>query len=105
MCVTDPGAKKQHRMEGLLARREFRVVDCRSDVVDPAEIIVVAETPEQAASLAIGEDLVRGGRKSRPVAASARVYFRTEGALTMVRLYARTEQLESSPATNSRWDS
>ena len=68
--------------------KEYRVVDCRPDVIDPVEIVVTADTPEHAARLAIGEDLARNNR--RDVRPRARVYFRTESqTLTMVRLYSR----------------
>jgi hypothetical protein len=36
--------------------KEFRVVDCRTALAEPGEITVVADTAEQAARLAIGED-------------------------------------------------
>ena len=67
--------------------KEFRVVDCRTSDIDPVEVLVTAYTAEQAARLAIGEELVRnGGRGDLRV----RVYFRTENqTLTMVRLFAK----------------
>ena len=74
---------------------EYRVVDCRRKGIDPEEIIVRANTPEQAARLALGEVLVRGsaGNKSP----RARVYFHSdENQLTLVRLYAS----ETTPCVN-----
>jgi hypothetical protein len=70
--------------------REFRVVDCRTNVIDPAEIVLVADTAEHAARLAIGEDLVRGGGSDRKAKIlRARVYSGSGPTLTMVRLYAK----------------
>ena len=67
----------------------YRVVDCRTNVIAPNEIIVTAQTPEHAARLAIGEELVRNGGRGY---LRVRVYFRTDaGTLTMVRLFARAE--------------
>jgi hypothetical protein len=70
--------------------KEFRVVDCRATLADPAELIVMADTAEHAARLAIGEDLVRGtsGGPGRNVL-RARVYSQGTNGLSMVRLYAR----------------
>ena len=76
--------------------REYRVVDCRAPVVTD-EIIVIADTPEHAARLAIGEDLVRGNRQAG--ALRARVYCGGTGGLTLVRLYARpAEQIGTTDA-------
>jgi len=70
--------------------KEFRVVDCRTTLVEPTQVTIVADTPEHAARLAFGEELVRGNRK--PGALRARVYFvGAEGKLTMVRLYSKPE--------------
>lgn len=66
----------------------FRVVDCRSQTVEPKDIIIdQASTPEDAAFKAIGEQLVRSGRRSD---LRVRVYFQHAGQpLSMVRLYAK----------------
>ncbi|UJW87408.1 hypothetical protein [Devosia sp. SL43] len=66
----------------------YRIVDCRTDVIDPAEVIVDnASSPEDAALKALGEVLVRSGRKSD---LRVRVYFQHPGqVMSMVRLYAK----------------
>jgi hypothetical protein len=71
-------------------RKEFRVMDCRETFTEPTEIRVLADTPEQAARLAIGEELIRGTRKPGPL--RARVYVQGNSGLTLVRLYARTAE-------------
>jgi hypothetical protein len=76
--------------------REYRVVDCRSDVVGPTEIIIIGDTPEHAARLAIGEDLIRGGGMGKPRILRARVYCGAGPTLTMVRLYAKGPQGEET---------
>jgi hypothetical protein len=68
--------------------KQFHVVDCRTTLNSLAEVGVLASTPEHAARLVMGEDLVRGGRQSGAV--RARVYSGVTGSLTMVRLYARS---------------
>jgi hypothetical protein len=70
---------------------KYRVVDCRNGVVGPTEVNIVADTPEHAARLAIGEDLMRGGGNGRPKTLKARVYCGVPPNLTMVRLYAKPE--------------
>ncbi|WP_375449980.1 hypothetical protein [uncultured Devosia sp.] len=77
--------------------KQFRVVDCRTTVVGPAEIIVNADTAEHAARLALGEDLVRGSQQSRTL--RARVYSQGVGALTMVRLYKRGGAAAEEPSS------
>ena len=73
--------------------KEFRVVDCRTSDIDPAEVLVIAYTAEQAARLAIGEELVRNGGRGH---LRVRVYFRTENqTLTMVRLFAKAKDRET----------
>ena len=66
----------------------FRVVDCRSQIIEPEDIVIdQASTPEDAAFKAIGEQLVRSGRRSD---LRVRVYFQhANQPLSMVRLYAK----------------
>ncbi|MET3901391.1 hypothetical protein ABIB57_005362 [Devosia sp. UYZn731] len=73
--------------------KRFQVVDCRTELNAFAEIGVMADTPEHAARLVLGEHLVRGS--PNPAELRARVYFQGGGGLTMVRLYCRIEQQES----------
>jgi hypothetical protein len=85
--------------------REYRVVDCRTDVIVPTEINIIADTPEHAARLAIGEDLIRGGGMGKPKVLRARVYCGAGPILTMVRLYAKGTQGEEKHerTTTNRW--
>ena len=66
----------------------YRIVDCRKGVAGVEELVVhSAASPEDAARQAMGESLVRSGRRSD---LRARVYFQYPGqALSMVRLYAK----------------
>lgn len=66
----------------------YRVVDCRTNVVDPQEVIIDgAVSPEDAARKAIGETLVRSGKRAD---LRVRVYFQHPGqVMSMVRLYAK----------------
>ena len=66
----------------------YRVVDCRNNIVDPEELIIdSAASPEDAALKAIGEVLVRSGRRDD---LRVRVYFQRPGqVMSMVRLYAK----------------
>ena len=66
----------------------YRVVDCRNTIIDPNETIISqAGSPEEAAFKAIGETLVRSGRRSD---LRARVYFQHPNQpISMVRLYAK----------------
>ena len=66
----------------------YRIVDCRSDLIDPSEIIVPqASSPEDAALKATGEALVRSGRRTD---LRVRVYFQHPNQpMSMVRLYAK----------------
>jgi len=67
--------------------RQYRVVDCSSDLAGSLIIVPKANTPEEAARLALGEVLVRSGR---PPELRARVYYEEEDqVLSMVRLYSR----------------
>jgi hypothetical protein len=67
---------------------KYRIVDCRAGQTDGQETIVeAASSPEDAARKAIGEVLVRSGRRSD---LRARVYYQyPEQPLSMVRLYAK----------------
>jgi hypothetical protein len=69
---------------------QFRVVDLRTNIEAPGEIIISqARSPEEAARVATGESLVRSGHKAD---LRVRVYFQQEGQpTTMVRLYRRVE--------------
>lgn len=66
----------------------YRVVDCRTDVINPQEMIIdSASSPEDAALKAVGETLVRSGRRGD---LRVRVYFQHPGqVMSMVRLYAK----------------
>lgn len=66
----------------------YRVVDLRSIIIDPTEIIVECSgLPEKAAKEALGLDLVRSGNRADLV---ARVYWQYPGSATnMVRLYIK----------------
>lgn len=73
---------------GDVTVNQFRVIDLQVETIDPHEVVVQATAPDQAASLALGVDLVRSGSKQ---ALRARVYFKNAGQpLTMVRLYAKS---------------
>jgi hypothetical protein len=69
----------------------YRVVDCRPSRCDTlVETMQTAGSPEAAASLAIGENLVRGGR---PENLRAKVYFPSAlGPVSMVRLFSKVEE-------------
>ncbi|WP_157959823.1 hypothetical protein [Devosia submarina] len=73
-----------------------RIVDCQSRIINPSKIVISrASSPEDAAFKALGETLVRSGRRSD---LRARVYLqRSNQPLTMVRLYANTND-PSRPA-------
>ncbi|HEY0033328.1 MAG TPA: hypothetical protein VGB81_08690 [Devosia sp.] len=77
----------------------YRVVDCRSAIIDPNEIIISqASSPEDAAFKAMGETLVRSGRRSD---LRARVYFQHPNQpMSMVRLYSKAVD-RASPANAS----
>jgi hypothetical protein len=67
---------------------QYRVVDVRSDEAEEL-IVTKARSPEDAAFQAIGEMLVRSGRRNE---LRARVYFQeSHQPVTMVRLYRRVE--------------
>ncbi|MET3925536.1 hypothetical protein [Devosia sp. 2618] len=69
---------------------KHRVVDLRSGIIDPHEIIVEgARSPEDAVRQALGCDLVRSGQKRH---LAARVYFQLpDQPVSMVRLYNKAE--------------
>lgn len=77
----------------------YRLVDCRSTIIDPNQIVVArAPSPEDAVLQAWGETLVRSGRRSE---LRARVYFQHPNQpMSMVRLYAKTMD-QVSPASTS----
>jgi len=76
----------------------FRVIDLKLVAADP-EVVVKAITPERAAKLALGVDLVRSGSKCD---LRARVYFQHPGqSLSMVRLYTKVEDRSSASASAS----
>ncbi len=66
----------------------YRVVDVRSDIIDPIEIFISsARSPEDAARQALGIEVVRSGQRKDLV---ARVYWQSLGQpMNMVRLYRR----------------
>lgn len=66
----------------------FRVVELNANLASEGEHTIKATTPEAAASMALGVDVVRGSSKrARPI---ARVYWQDAPEQTnMVRLYAR----------------
>jgi hypothetical protein len=65
----------------------YRVVDCRTTVIDHGEMIVRADYVEHAALLVLGEGFVRGTSRGKGRLV-ARVYYQDAGQpLTMVRLY------------------
>jgi hypothetical protein len=85
--------------------REYRVVDCRTEVIAPTEITITADTPEHDARLAVGEDLIRGGGMGKRKVLIARVYCGAGPTLTMVRLYAKGPQDKEKHerTTTHRW--
>ena len=66
----------------------YRVVDVRSTIVDPVEILVEGgSSPEGAVKQALGVEVVRSGAKENLV---ARVYWQSLGQpVSMVRLYQK----------------
>ena len=66
---------------------EFRIIDLRTELIDPNPKTVLAPSPERAAELALGLSLVRSGAKDN---LRARVYSQQPGRpLSMVRLYTK----------------
>lgn len=69
--------------------QEYRVIDLKTDTIDPDPRTVQADGPEQAAELVLGLQLVRSGARRY---FRARVYFQVEGQpLCMVRLYEKVD--------------
>ena len=66
---------------------EYRVIDLQTEVIDPEPKTVSSSSPEKAAELVLGLDLVRSGAKRD---LRARVYYQHPGQpVTMVRLYSK----------------
>lgn len=65
----------------------FRVIDLRQVLVAP-ERQVEAKSPEEAAELALGLRVFRGGARDSLV---CRVYWESNGNLNMVRLYSEVD--------------
>lgn len=65
---------------------EYRVIDLKDEVAEPR--IVTARTPEHAALVALGTELVRSGSTKN---LRARVYYQPDPAQpkNMVRLYSK----------------
>lgn len=63
---------------------QFRVIDVRSETIEP-ERIVDARSPEEAAFQALGEKGIRGGQNRNRLI--CRVYWSQEGQTNMVRIY------------------
>lgn len=72
--------------------RKYRVIDVRSDVIEP-EKIVNAHSPEDAALQALGERAIRAGQSRNRIV--CRVYWQDADGLTnMVSLYRPLEVTE-----------
>jgi hypothetical protein len=79
----------EDRSPALHCGMKYRVIDLRTNLIDALEVEVQANTPEEAAEKALGEHLVRGGKRGD---IRARVYWQNAGQpMTMVRLYRRAE--------------
>lgn len=66
---------------------EYRIIDLQAEVIDPEPKTVKAVTPEGAAKIALGVELVRSGSQRD---LRARVYYQHPGQPTnMVRLYTK----------------
>lgn len=78
---------------------EFRVLDLTLEVEEQQPIVVKAASPEHAAKIALGTDLVRSGAKRD---LRARVYFQHPGqSLSMVRLYTKVDDRRPSGTSAS----
>ena len=67
----------------------FRVINLGNGLEHDTSSTHAAHTPEEAARLALGENLVRSGQRAD---LRARVYFQQGGQpVSMVRLYRRVE--------------
>lgn len=81
---------------------EFRVLDLTHEGEEQQQVVVKAASPEHAAKIALGTDLVRSGAKRD---LRARVYFQHPGqSLSMVRLYTKVDDrlLSSVAASGAR---
>lgn len=73
---------------------EYRVIDLQTETIDPEPKTVKASSPEKAAELVLGIELVRSGSKRD---LRARVYCQQPGQpLTMVRLYTKVADREEA---------
>lgn len=74
--------------QGIGMAISYRVVDVRTDVIEPKEVIIEgARSPEDAVRQALDVEVVRSGNRRDLV---ARVYWQSLGQpVTMVRLYRR----------------
>jgi len=73
---------------------EYRVIDLRTEARFQQPILVMAFSPEEAANIALGVELVRSGSY---LDLRAKVYFNDPGIKSsMVRLFAPLEQLLSN---------
>ncbi|MET3900462.1 hypothetical protein ABIB57_004428 [Devosia sp. UYZn731] len=79
----------------------YFVVDCRDPTAKTIEVRVVADTPEQAAGLVLGETLDRGGSGARRKL-RARVYLDTGTALSVVHLYEPSQTANAKKARRLR---
>lgn len=79
----------------------YRVIDLRTDTVQPQEIIIEGEnSPERAALKALGLELVRSG-SNRDL--KARVYWQAAGQpMNMVRLYTKVSAREGDTKGRDR---
>jgi hypothetical protein len=69
---------------------KYRVIDVRSNTIDSHELIVEAESPEDAVLEALGVEVTGGRGFDRDLV--ARVYWRTPGeTMNMARLYRKRE--------------
>lgn len=68
----------------------YRVIDLATETIEPEAKIVDAMSPEHAAQLALGVDLVRSGARRN---LRARVYSESPGQpKSMVRLYSKVSE-------------
>ena len=73
---------------------EYRIIDLQTEVRDPDPPTVTAHTPEKAAELALGVELVRSGN---PQNLRSRVYYQHPGQpMNMVGLYTKTADRENA---------
>ena len=66
---------------------EYRIIDLHTETIDPEPKTVQSTSPEKAAEMVLGLELVRRGAKKD---LRARVYYQHAGQpVTMVRLYTK----------------